>query len=265
MNGLVEIHDHTSLEQFRITWDELWHQTSSKSFCSSYAWFSAYAHHFLPENSLRVMVVSVNGKTLGIVPLVIRPVQTRVGTLRMLTYPYCRWGSIDRPIGPHPTATIMLALRHLQRSPADWDFIDLREIRDTGGNHSRLSNSMRQAGLAFRQRNWESLSTVNCDTDWWEYWANRPASLKEHAAAMYRNVSRQGEIELIRQRDATPQSQVRSRQHESSMGRRQNPISGIDLWTQFEAIADLPHKDLAFLREIHPKASQLGMADLTVL
>ncbi|MEX0727971.1 MAG: GNAT family N-acetyltransferase [Planctomycetaceae bacterium] len=265
MIGLIELHDLTSLEQYRMTWDDLWRQTLPKSFCQSYAWFSAYARHFLPENSLRVLVASVNGKTLGIVPLVIRHVETGVGTLRMLTYPRCSWGSIDRPIGPHPTAAIMLAMRHLQQSPADWDLIDLREIRDGGGNHSRLSNSLRNAGLAFRHRNWDAQSTVCCETDWWTYWSNRPAPLKERAASAYRDFARQGEIELIRQREMTPQSQVRSRQFSSYTGRWGNQFSGVDLWTQFESVADLPQRDVAFLREVHPKAAQLGMADLAVL
>lgn len=265
MIGLVELHDLTSLEQFRMTWNDLWRQTTPRSFCQSYAWFSAYARHFAEEGSLRALVVSVNGKTLGIVPFVIRRVETGVGSLRMLTYPRCRWGAIDRPIGPHPTAAIMLAMRHLQQSRADWDFIDLRGIHHGGGNNSRLSNSLKQAGFAFRQREWETLSEVRCDTDWWTYWGDRPASLKEHAAGVYRDFARQGEIELIRQRDVTPQSQLRRQPVTSYTRRWGTEFSGVDLWTQFESIADLPRRDLAFLREVHPKATQLGMADLAVL
>ncbi|MFN0195990.1 MAG: GNAT family N-acetyltransferase [Planctomycetaceae bacterium] len=272
MIGVVELQTTESLEKYRITWDDLWRQTLPQSFCSSYAWFSSFARHFLAEGDLRVLVVSVNGKTIGILPLVNRQVETGVGTLRMLTLPRCRWGCIDGPIGPNPTATMLLAMRYLQQTQGEWDLLDLREIQKSGGNHQRLTNSFRTADMACCERPWDDLPVVKMDGQWRDYWISRSSRLKKTAAKSREAFSAKGLIELIRQRKPTPQVHrpnprlsVLIEGNDNRFATRSHSASAVDLWTEFESVANLPERDLAFLRDVHPQASALGMEDLSIL
>ncbi len=272
MIGVVELRTIKSLENYRITWDDLWRQSLPNSFCSSYAWFSAFARHFLAEGELRVLVVSVNGKTIGILPLVNRHVETGVGTLRMLTLPRCRWGCIDRPIGPNPTATMMLAMRYLQQTQGDWDLLDLREIQKSGGGHHRLTNSLRNAEMSYNERPWDDIPVVNMDGQWRDYWINRSSRLKKTTANARNAYSRKGLIELKRQRKPALHAQRQNHRLAHVSDESGNRIAtenhathAVDLWTEFESIANLPERDLAFLRDVHPQASALGMEDLAIL
>ena len=50
------------------------------------------------------------------------------------------------PIGPHPTAMLTAAFRHLHRTRRDWDVIDFHQANPTDMQHRRLQNAFRLVG-----------------------------------------------------------------------------------------------------------------------
>ena len=69
------------------------------SFFQSLDWLRVYWRHFGAGQQLRVLVVTSCGEPMGIVPLVVRRETTRVGEVRVLTYPLDDWGTYFGPIG----------------------------------------------------------------------------------------------------------------------------------------------------------------------
>src|SRR5688500_3301788 len=101
-----EISDPSELESLRLAWKSLLANTREAEFLQSLDWLQVYCEHFGAKEQLRVLAVSHAGQTLGILPLVVAREPTRMGSLRVLTYPVREWGPFYGPIGPNPTATL---------------------------------------------------------------------------------------------------------------------------------------------------------------
>ena len=128
MAQIVEINDPAELAGCRLLWTKLQSETAGASFFHSLDWLETYWRHYGDRQRLRVLMVEAAGAPIGILPLVVRRETTRLGTIRVLTYPLADWGSFYGPIGPYPTATLIAGLGHIRRTEADWDLIDLRWI-----------------------------------------------------------------------------------------------------------------------------------------
>ena len=128
MAQVVEINDPAELAGYRLLWTKLYSETAGASFFHSLDWLETYWQYHGDRQRLRVLVVYAAGSPIGILPLVVRRETTRLGTVRVLTYPLADWGSFYGPIGPNPTATLIAGLGHVRRTEADWDLIDLRWI-----------------------------------------------------------------------------------------------------------------------------------------
>ncbi|MGQ9504850.1 MAG: hypothetical protein ACUVQR_08065, partial [Thermogutta sp.] len=79
--------------------------------------------------------------------LVVKRESSRLGTLRVLTYPLDNWGDFYGPIGPNPTATLLTALRYIAEGERDWNAVDLRWVDRERCDHDRTPAAMRQVGL----------------------------------------------------------------------------------------------------------------------
>ena len=88
-----EINDIQELGDVRPSWNSLWRQTARATFFQSLDWLECYWRHFGREQRLRALVVyDGQQRPTGILPLVVRREATRVGTIRVLTYPLHDWG-----------------------------------------------------------------------------------------------------------------------------------------------------------------------------
>jgi CelD/BcsL family acetyltransferase involved in cellulose biosynthesis len=67
-----EINDIRQLAGIRLLWNALLPQTPGASFFHSLDWLEIYWRHFGAGQRLRVLVVSVDGRPLGILPLAVR-------------------------------------------------------------------------------------------------------------------------------------------------------------------------------------------------
>ena len=93
---VVEINTPEQLEELRLIWTLLASQTRGASLFHTLDWLQAYWKHFGADQKLRVLVVSSGDTPIGILPLTVVREKTRVGTIRVFTYPLPRLGHLLR-------------------------------------------------------------------------------------------------------------------------------------------------------------------------
>ncbi len=198
MIEVQELNRIEALGSFRHAWRELLARTAAASFFHSLEWLECYWKHFGAGQRLRVLVASDTGQPVGILPLVVRPEATRVGRLRVLTYPLHDWASFYGPIGPCATTTLTAGLRHLRATPRDWDVLDLRWVDVDGGDLGRTERAMAQAGFAAHGQKWDQASLVELPETWHEYWLGREPKFRKNVDRLQRRMAEQGKVEFIR-------------------------------------------------------------------
>ena len=269
MSHIREINDPDELEDVRLVWSALLPGTPGASFFHSLDWLQVYWRHYgqrpgEPPQRLRVLVVSAMGKPIGILPLVVRRENTRVGNVRLLTYPLHNWGSFYGPIGPNPTATLVEGLKHIQRTPQDWDLLDLRWIQRRVHDRGRTATAMQLAGFDCHWQPCEENSWIDLSSGWDAYWAARTAEWRNSVRRCEKRVAQQGKIEYVRYRP-------RGAAHGDSDPRW-------DLYDACERLAGqswqgasttgttLSHDSIrAYLRDAHQRAAECGAVDLNLL
>ncbi len=259
-----EINQIESLDEFRPAWHALLAQTPGASFFHSLEWLECYWKHFAAGQRLRVVTVTESGQAVGILPLVVRTESTRVGRLRMLTYPLQDWASFFGPIGPSPSATLVAGLRHVRQTPRDWDVLDLRWVDADGGDLGRTERAMAQTGFRPCGQKWDRTSLVELPETWQAYWQGRAAKFRKNIDRFQGRVAEQGKVELVRFRP------------ESAGGGDVNPRW--DLYDACVALSrrswqgehgdktNLCHAEVSgFFRDAHATAARLGAVDLNLL
>jgi CelD/BcsL family acetyltransferase involved in cellulose biosynthesis len=264
MSEVVEINRIDELDSLQSVWRSLLAQTRDGSFLQSLDWLKTYWRHFGHGQRLRVLAVSSRGRVIGILPLTVAAEKTRIGGIRVLTYPLHDWGSFYGPIGPCPTTTLTASLRHVRQTPRDWDVLDLRWTDKSGGDCGRTPKAMEEAGLRPREGVWRRLAVVDTRGSWEEYLASRTPGFRKHIRRHLRTASESGRLEHIRYRplgeahgdddprwdlyDACVEVARRSWQSSSRTGTT----------LCHAAVSD-------FLREAHGAAARAGAVDLNLL
>ncbi len=118
MTRVTEIHCLEELAPYRLLWNALLPQTRGATFFQSFEWLETYWRHHGDRQRMRVLIVAADDRPIGILPLTVIRERTRLGTIRVLTYPLDGWGTFYGPIGPNPTATLWAGLRHLNATHA---------------------------------------------------------------------------------------------------------------------------------------------------
>ena len=195
-----EINQIEELGEFRIAWQGLLEHTPGASFFHSLDWLECYWKHFRAGQRLRVLVVREKRQPVGIVPLVVRTESTRVGRLRMLTYPLHDWATFFGPIGPNPSSTLVAGLRHVRQTPRDWDVLDLRWVDVDGADLGRTERAMAQAGFHPCGQKWDRTSRIELPETWPAYWQGREAKFRKNIDRLQRRMAEQGKMELVRYR-----------------------------------------------------------------
>jgi CelD/BcsL family acetyltransferase involved in cellulose biosynthesis len=208
-------------------------------------------------------VVYAAGSPIGILPLVVRRENTRLGSVRVLTYPLADWGSFYGPIGPSPTATLLAGLGHVRRSEPDWDLIDLRWI-----NGSRSCDRTRRAfeirGFSAKAALWAESAQVELAGTWESYWAGRKRSWRKNVRYAERRLATHGPIEFSRWRppgssfgDGDPAWPLYDT-CEGLASRSWQGSSNTGTTLSHEAVKP-------FLRAAHERAAHVGAADVSLL
>ncbi len=264
MIHVEEINDIRRLAEVRLLWNALLPKTRGATFFHSLDWLETYWSHFGHSLRLRVLVVSQDGRPVGILPLVVITETSRVGRIRTLTYPLHCWGSFYGPIGPDPTATLAAGLRHIRRTPRDYDLIDLRWVDNDRCDHGRTEAAMVRSGLAPQKRIWDRCAMIDMDGTWDEYWSGLKKKWRHNIDRLGRRLAEHGEVTYVRYRpegaacgDDDPRWDLYDTCVELAQRSWQgSSTSGTTL--SHEAVSD-------FLSDSHAAAARAGSLDLNLL
>ncbi len=261
---VVEINRIDQLEDLRLIWTLLASQTRDASFFHTLDWLQAYWRHFGAEQQLRVLVVWSGPTPVGILPLTVIRERTRLGTVRVLTYPLHDWGTFFGPIGPNPTATLTLALQHIRNTPRTWDLVDLRWVNRDEHDHLRTPWAMQHAGYEVRESIWKTTSLIDMTNDWDGYWQSRSSKMRNNTIRDERRLSEMGTVELERYRptgaaygDDDPRWDLYNTCCEIAQASWQGTS---------DSGTTLSHDSVChFFRQAHALAAKNGMVDLNLL
>lgn len=200
MPSVQEVNQLNELSAYRLLWNSLLSQAKKATFFQSLDWLEVYWQHYGFDQRLRVLIVSAAGRPIGILPLVVRTESTRVGPVRVLTYPLDDWATFYGPIGPQPAATLLVGLQHIRRTRRNWDLLDLRWVDRSGCDLERTGRAMECAGFRPHRQIWMRAAVVDMQGSWEDYWNSRPKKLRQNLRRLRRRLATNGRIRHIRYR-----------------------------------------------------------------
>lgn len=264
MTDVIELNRLESLAEHRQDWDALLGQTPSASLFHTLDWLEIYWRHYGADQRLRTLIVREDGQAVGILPLVVTPEWTRLGTIRVLTYPLHSWGSYYGPIGPDGPATLRAGLDYLRQTPRDWDLLELRWVGAPGTDPAASGQAMRTCGLQGVEGLWHHTALVDLRGDWQGYLAARTSKWRNNLNRWQRKLAARGKVEYSRYRprgesqgESDPRWDLYGACEE--LARRSWQGSSADGTT-------LSHDSVRpFLREVHATAARLGAVDVNLL
>lgn len=264
MAEVVEINQIEELEHYYLLWSSLLKQTPGGSFFQSLDWLQVYWKHFGRGQKLRVLIVYSAGSPIGIVPLVVRREKTRIGRVKVLTYPLQDWGTFFGPVGPNPTSTLTTAMRHIRNTRRDWEILDLRFVNRDEEDRDRTPAAFQSAGFQPHESVWKETSIVDTNCTWEEYFATRKAKFRNNVRRHIRRAEQLGELEYERYRpqgsahgDDDPRWDLYDQCVELA-GRSWQGSSQTGTTLSHESVRE-------FFRETHALAVKAGALDLNVL
>ncbi len=262
MAQVIEVHSLEELDHYRLLWRDLFHATPGATFFQTCEWLEVYWRHFARDQQLKVLVVELAGQAVGIVPLVVRRVPHRLATLRTISYPLDDWATTYGPIGPHQTASLMMAMGHLASRPRDWDSLELRAIADDR-DRGRTARAMSLAGLPGTRSDYQSSSMIAMQGTWEDYLATRNRKVRHEIVRQLRRADEEAQLEFVRHRPAP-------------FGHGDGDPAW-DLYDECELVASaswqaeaadgntLCHSTFrSFYRDAHAAAARLGMVDVAL-
>jgi CelD/BcsL family acetyltransferase involved in cellulose biosynthesis len=266
MAEVIEINDLEELQAYRLAWNALLPQTPRASFFHTFDWFENYWNHYGQDLQMRVMVVEVEGKPIGIVPLVVRDERYHTGTVRVLTYPLSDWGMWYGPIGPNTSASLFMAMRHVRETARDWDLIDLRWAGAKAPRLDPTGRALWASGWNPEKTAYQQSSLVELEKfpDWAGYLASRTKKWRHELRRQCRALEDRFEVTFERFR---PEGMFCG-----------DDTSGLEVFDECLQVSlrswqatspngnTLCHPRVSsFLRDCHESASRLGMVDVTLL
>jgi CelD/BcsL family acetyltransferase involved in cellulose biosynthesis len=264
MTDVCEINTIEKLGEYRQVWRALLEQTAWANFFQSLDWLEVYWRHFDEGQTLRVLVVSSDGRPMGILPLVVLTEHTKVGPLRVLTYPLHNWGSYYGPIGPEPRETLVAGLQYILASRHDWDMIELRWSGIGASDREQTESAMRTVGLQAYRTVWDQTAVIDLPDSWDTYWASRTKKWRCSVNRWQRRLADCGEVSYLRYRP-----------------RGESHGEGDPRWDLYDACEELARRSWQgsstsgttlshesvrpFLRDVHAAAARVGAVDLNLL
>jgi hypothetical protein len=200
------------------------------------------------------------------VPLVELTEMSKLGPVRMLTYPLDNWGPWYGPIGLQQTATLAVAMKHLARTPRTWDVFVPRWTAHETDDRGRTERAMRLAGFPVTIEDDQSTSAIDLThfADWDAYLRSRTAKVRHEIRRQRKRLTRGRQIEFVRHRpealrhgggdprwDLYRDSVVIAEQSWQAVSRTGNTLCHGAVAEQF--------------LDAHEQAARLGMVDMSLL
>jgi CelD/BcsL family acetyltransferase involved in cellulose biosynthesis len=264
MSTIIEINAVDRLATFRKDWDRLLAKTPAATFFHSYEFLETYWRHFGNDKKFRIILIIEDNSPVAIVPFIVQHERSKVGDLRVLTYPISNWGSFYGPVGSEPAKAISLAINHIRQNTRDWDMIELRWIDTRAVAPEELIEAMHSAGLRASFKVWNQTSAVDFSQGWNTYLAGRKGIWLRRMRQTEERISRQGKIAYLRCRpkgvlqcDADPHWDVYDICE--NIAKHSWQATAQDGTT-------MSHESIrSFLRELHASAAAAGMVDMNLL
>lgn len=265
MADVVEINEPEQLEDYRLAWNALLPQTSHASIFHTLDWLQTYWHSFGERQKLRVLVIRSDGRPIGFVPLCVNTERYHVGNVRVLTYPLSDWGMWYGPIGPNPSASLFMAMKHLDDTPRDWDMVDLRWVGTEAGQGDSTGRAMSSTGWTTKKSVYQETSTIELEGSNWEtYRASLTKKWRHELSRQQRGLHRDFRVVIERHRPIGAchgDSEPRWDLYEDCLSIAEHSWQG-----ESKTGNTLTHEHVrAFLRDCHQMAARLGMLDMMVL
>ena len=178
MIAVSEITTFEELANLRVTWRELWEKTPNVSFVQSWDWLRSYWRTYGDKQQLRVLLVTLRTKPIGIVPLVTRHVETSLGTASVLSWPKNTFVPFYGAIGPNPAATLSTAFSHVRSTQRNWKALELPQIDEFGSDNLRTNNALRNARLKPLRNGAVAHPVVEMTGCWDDYMESRNMSAR---------------------------------------------------------------------------------------
>jgi CelD/BcsL family acetyltransferase involved in cellulose biosynthesis len=255
MIAVAEMNSFDELANLRVTWNQLWEKTRDVSFFQSWEWLRSYWRFYGEGQTLRTLVVTLGTKPVGIVPFVVRPVQTTFGTANVLTWPLDEWGAFYGQIGPNPAATMVAALKHVTSVRRDWNVIELPFIDENGLDKGRTRNALKTSKLSGRPTNAVSHPVVQLDGSWDLYMDEQPLESRVGFMRALRRLESHGTVSFHRWR---PEG--------GSVGQTDRRWDLFKLYARIRRDASRSisqaESETTFLKDVHPWAVDAGAVEI---
>lgn len=144
------------LARLKSDWERLSRSVDQPNVYTSYEWFRVWYAHFAKEGiqGLRpnVLVLRRDGIVSGIVPLVASVARKFAVSLRRIHFAWRdhSWDYNDLVVGNDLPGQLVAVAQYLRRDARAWDFIDLRDLRDTGNAIEHIEAALKETSLSYR-------------------------------------------------------------------------------------------------------------------
>ncbi len=274
MTDVVEINSIEALRSYHLAWTALHAETPRATFFQTFEWLENYWQHCGGHQRLRVLIVRASGRPIGILPLVERVESSRLGPVRVLTYPLDNWGTWYGPIGPNQTATLALAMKHLAAQPRTWDVFAPRWTAHDTTDRGCTEHAMQIAGMTPAVEKQGSTSVIEFDRftnhqsqsdgGWNAYLQSRTKKVRHELLRQRRQLDKQGKVAFHRFRpephrcgDGDPHWEV----YEDCLA-----VAEKSWQATSKSGNTLCHGSVAeLLADAHDVAARLGMLDMCLL
>jgi CelD/BcsL family acetyltransferase involved in cellulose biosynthesis len=145
----------TGLDGLEEAWNRLSASSDSPNVFTTYGWYRAWLRRLITDEGREqlqpyVLVIKQDEAVVGIAPLVRRVVSRfgfRVRKLEFLTH-HADYN--DLILGDDQAGQAAAVAGFLSRTSAQWDFVDLRDLREIPDSAAPVENSLTRGGLRYR-------------------------------------------------------------------------------------------------------------------
>ncbi len=260
--SIYEVQTIDQLRQYRDAWRTLLEQTRCANFFQTLEWLEVYWKHFGAAQDLRVLIIKQGGEITGILPLVIRREETKVGSLRFATYPMDHWGSHYGPISADPDATLAAGIDYMRSCASQWDVLEPRWVGAEPDECERVEALLEDAGFAPVRSDFGATAVIDLHGDWDTYLLSRGSKWRNNAKRWERQLGQLGEVRHIRHRpDSDPEANPGWDHFDDCLRIAASSWQGASTTG-----TTLTHNSVsAFLQEVHLVAAQCGCLDMNLL
>jgi CelD/BcsL family acetyltransferase involved in cellulose biosynthesis len=142
------------LSALEADWNRLSETSDRPNAFMTYGWFRAWMRQIASEDHSRrplpfVLVLKIGGSTVGIAPF-IRRISSQFFRVRKLEFATIHADYNDVVLGSDPAGQIRAVTDYLAETAAQWDLVDLRDLRDTGEGTELIESALKRSGLLYQ-------------------------------------------------------------------------------------------------------------------